>query len=127
MIFLPIIVAALAVDQPLPQSAPTQAAPAVAQSEDGFKVGVDTLATVIAKLGNPNSTNAASDGTVVISYMTVNTRIKGASFIPIVGLFAGGATGKSRGKSFTFGADGLLKAYSSNNFQTDCKVFAGCR
>lgn len=106
-------------------SSPPVAAPRI--SDDGFKEGADTIATVTAKLGRPNSNEANSDGTTTIRYARVRTSIKGASFIPIIGMFAGGATGKTTTKAFTFGSDGLLKSFSSGNFQTDCSTFGGCK
>jgi len=110
-----------------PAGASTSQTMPVPKSEDGFTVGVDTIATITAKLGTPNSTESASDGTTTIRYMAIRTKVKGASFIPIVGLFAGGAKGKSSTKTFTFDAAGVLKSYGSSKFETECKAFGGCR
>lgn len=107
--------------------APVPAPTSVAASEDGFQTGVDTIKTVVTKLGRPNSTETNSDGTVTVRYLRVRTHVKGASFVPVIGLFAGGAKGKTTTKSFTFGADGLLKSYSSGDFQTECSTLGGCK
>ena len=105
---------------------PTATAPTPATSDDGFQIGEATAAVVIAKLGRPNATQASSDGTTTIIYFSVRTHVKGASFVPIIGLFAGGATGKTDVKSFTFGADGLLKSFYSSNSTTTCGTMSGC-
>ncbi len=98
-------------------------------TEDGFRFGIDTLANVTAKLGKPNNKQLAADGTTTIAYISVHTRIKGASFIPVVGLFAGGAKARTASKTFVFGADGFLKSYSSGDSQVNCGASpfgAGC-
>jgi len=117
----------LAQSSPAETAVPAPPAATVSKSEDGFQTGVDTINTVVAKLGRPNSTENNSDGTVTIRYARVRTHIKGASFVPIVGLFAGGATGTTTTKSFTFGSDGLLKSYASGDYRADCSTFGGCK
>jgi len=71
-------------------------------------------------------TEANSDGTVTVRYSSVKTRVKGTTFIPIVGMFVGGAKGTSSVRSFTFGGDGRLKSFATGDFQTKCSVFGGC-
>jgi hypothetical protein len=91
-------------------------------SQDGFQVGVDTFATVTAKLGKPNSTSMISDGTKIIVYVSNHAHVKATTFIPVVGLFAGGAKGAMSIKSFTFGPDGLLKNFTSNDSNVNCNT-----
>ena len=123
MLFALLAAAALVADQnPAP---PAVSQPPVAAMAE-FEVGKATASDVIKKLGNPNSTEMNSDGTVTIRYMSVHTSVKGASFIPIVGLFAGGAKGKTSTKSFTVGSDGLLKNYASGNTQVECGMVGNC-
>jgi len=110
--------------QPVPVAV---AAPVV--TDDGFRFGVDTLASVTAKLGKPNTRQLGADGVTTIAYISVHAHIKGASFIPIVGIFAGGAKARTATKTFVFGPDGLLKSYSSGDSQMDCGASpfgAGC-
>jgi hypothetical protein len=129
-ILLMIAAAAIAVDQSAPNPAPTvpaQEAPAL--SPDGFQSGVDTLATVSAKLGKPNSVTTMADGSTIAAYISSKTRVKGATFIPVVGLFAGGAKGSMSIKTFTFGKDGKLRTFTSSDTNTNCSssiVGAGC-
>jgi hypothetical protein len=130
MTILLLLAAAVAVDQP----APTPAQPEAAQaspvlSQDGFQAGVDTLATVSAKLGKPNSVTAMSDGSVIAAYFLSKTRVKGTTFIPVVGLFAGGAKGSMSIKTFTFGKDGKLASFTSTDTNANCSTSvtgAGC-
>src|ERR1700722_8009474 len=74
-----------------------------------FKVGTATYADVTARLGRPSSFSVLSNGVRIAAYVGVKTRVKAASFIPIVGLFAGGATSDASVVTFTFGPDGLLQ------------------
>jgi len=95
-----------------------------------FKVGVSTYADVIAKLGKPSSVSIVSNGTRIVAYVGVKTHVKAATFVPIVGLFAGGATGDTSVASFTFGPDGLLQASSATDSAVDCSggiLSAGCQ
>jgi hypothetical protein len=91
-----------------------------------FKVGVTTLADVEGKLGKPQSVSTLSDGTSVIVYMAMKSHAKAAIFIPVVGLFAGGATAHSSMVSFTFGPDGKLTSTSSNETNANCSALGKC-
>lgn len=120
-----LILAALALIAADP-AAPAATPAATSVSPDGFKIGVDTAETIKAKLGKPNMVEANSDGTTTIRYVSVHTKIKGSTFIPVVGLFAGGAKGKSTTRSFTFNADGTLKNFASGDFETNCGMMGNC-
>ncbi|WP_188446143.1 hypothetical protein [Sphingomonas psychrolutea] len=87
-----------------------------------YRVGVSRLSDVIAKLGKPNTVTTISDGSTVAAFVSMRTRVKGASFVPIVGMFAGGAKSKVSVKVFTFGSDGLLKSFSATDSANDCNV-----
>lgn len=87
-----------------------------------FKVGTATVQDVEGRLGKPQGTATNSDGTATITYVSAKSHVKGASFIPLVGLFAGGATASTSATVFTFGPDGLLKATSTNTSNVDCGV-----
>lgn len=78
-----------------------------------FQKGVTTESQVIAQLGQPNGTQRASDGTITDTYMYVHATPDAVDFIPVVGLLAGGATGKSNTVIFIFTPDRVLKDYSS--------------
>src|SRR5579871_28453 len=84
-----------------------------------FQKGVTTLADVEKALGPPQLTNKQSDGTESIAYIYSHTQAKARSFIPVVGLFAGGATGQSNMVKFNFDQKGKLTGYDASNFNTD--------
>lgn len=86
---------------------PLQIKPSVAS----FQKGITTEADVVAIFGKPMSVMSGMDGGRVIAYATVDNNIRGASFIPIVGLFAGGVDMKISSATFTFGQDGMLTDY----------------
>lgn len=78
-----------------------------------FEKGVTTPSDVILVLGKPNTTVSGSDGTKVMSYVYMKTSVKGATFVPVVGLFAGGAASNISSTTFSFDASGLLVSYQS--------------
>jgi hypothetical protein len=95
-----------------------------------FKVGVTTYSDVAARLGKPSSVSVMSNGTRIVAYVGFKSHVKAATFIPIVGLFAGGATGDTSVATFAFGPDGVLQSSSATNAQVDCSVgiiSAGCQ
>lgn len=87
-----------------------------------FKKGVTTEAEVVAKLGKPTGTSITSSGTKIDVYSYVHAAANAASYIPIVGLAAGGATGESTVVMFTFDANGVLKEYTATQSNSDVKT-----
>ena len=53
--------------------------------------GVTTEAQILQVLGKPISVGQNSSGMKTLTYMHVASQAKAASYVPIVGLFAGGA------------------------------------
>lgn len=82
-----------------------------------FKEGVSTEVDIISKLGKPTTTTIVS-GKKILSYTGSQYQTKAASFIPIVGLFAGGSDIEVSIASYEFGEDGVLKriSYSSSGY-----------
>jgi len=92
-----------------------------------IQVNVSTKEDVRRILGQPNSTSRqpgslvmipgqpASPGTVVESwnYTHIDVEVDGATFIPIVGLFAGGATSSVSSFTVTFDDKGVVRHISS--------------
>lgn len=87
-----------------------------------FQKGVTTQADVERQLGAPQSNTLESDGTRSIAYVYTRAQAKGATFIPIVGLFAGGATGNTNVVTFKFGTDGKLLEYSATSSNADVRT-----
>lgn len=84
-----------------------------------FQVGNTTEAEVISAFGPPNSASVLSDGSRIDVYVHMSAHANAASYVPVVGLFAGGAKGDSETAVFTFGPNGILKATSSSAAHTD--------
>jgi hypothetical protein len=87
-----------------------------------FKVGVATPDDVISKLGKPMSMTTMSNGYESVAYTSIHARPKMTSFIPVVGLFAGGATGETSVVVFVFGPDHLLMNATTNSTNVDCST-----
>lgn len=89
------------------------------QDVSQFQKGVTTEQEVVAKLGKPNGSSATSTGTKIDVYSYVHSAANAASYIPIVGLAAGGATGTATTATFTFNNRGVLTDYSTSESSTD--------
>jgi hypothetical protein len=79
-----------------------------------FVVGRTTEPEVIAALGQPNSSTFMG-GFHSISYVYVHIQTRAATFIPVVGMFAGGADSTTQSATFTFDANGLLSSGGHSN------------
>lgn len=79
-----------------------------------FQKGVTTESEVVKALGPPQSTVTESSGDRMDVYTGVHAQAKAASFIPVVGLFAGGANTQASYVAFTFDRSGVLKDYTSS-------------
>ena len=84
-----------------------------------FERGKTTLAEVVARLGPPNSTTMLGNGQTIIVYVYVSSSANAASFVPVVGLLAGGATGTSNTATFTFDNRGVLVSSGSSQSMTE--------
>jgi len=82
-----------------------------------FVKGQTTRAQVIQALGNPTSQTKMSDGTRIISYSYARARTRPTTFIPIVGLFAGGTD--THGSSVTLSFDANDKLIDITSMEND--------
>lgn len=85
-----------------------------------FTVGTSTVGDVESVYGQPTTESALSTGERVLVYATTHARVKATTFIPVVGLFAGGAKVSAQSISFVFDKDGKLKSYSGQATNVDC-------
>lgn len=58
---------------------------------DDIVKGVTTEGEVVAAIGKPVSISRTSEGEKIFTYLHTKTVVRGSTFIPIVGAFAGGA------------------------------------
>jgi hypothetical protein len=65
-------------------------------------------------LGAPTERSLAADGTTKISYIYAESQIRPATFIPFVGLFAGGSDTRTNTVVFEFDQSGVLTNYNSS-------------
>ena len=89
------------------------------QQAQQFQKGVTTEPQVVAKLGQPTSTSLNGDGTRVDIYAFTRATPNAVDFVPVVGLLAGGAHGKTTTVAFTFDQKGVLKSYASTASDVD--------
>ncbi|MDE2466158.1 MAG: outer membrane protein assembly factor BamE [Alphaproteobacteria bacterium] len=89
------------------------------QQAQQFKKGITTESQVIAKLGSPTTTTIKDDGTRVDTYVFTHATPNAVDFVPVVGLLAGGAHGKSTQVAFTFNKSGVLQSYASTTSNVD--------
>jgi outer membrane protein assembly factor BamE (lipoprotein component of BamABCDE complex) len=83
-----------------------------------FEQGKTTLAEVVTKLGPPNSTTTLGNGQTILVYVHISSSANAATFVPVVGLLAGGATGTSNSATFTFDNKGILMSSGSSESKT---------
>jgi outer membrane protein assembly factor BamE (lipoprotein component of BamABCDE complex) len=88
-----------------------------------FHEGVTTEQQVEQALGAPQTSTRLPDGRQQISYIGTAAHAKAATFIPVVGLFAGGAKGSTDVVTFTFSTDGKLASYSTSRSNVDVNSF----
>ncbi len=86
-----------------------------------IKKGQTTEADLVQMFGPPNQRTVSSEGNTILMWMYHETRVKGASFIPIVGLFAGGADTKQQSLVVTLGPDGKVTQFQSSGGSSDSR------
>jgi hypothetical protein len=84
-----------------------------------FTPGKTTEGDVIAVLGPPNHSTKNADGSSMIVYFHTATAVNAATFIPVVGVLAGGASTTNDSVTFSFDKAGLLTGHSSSNGSQD--------
>jgi hypothetical protein len=87
-----------------------------------FQKGVTTERDVTRALGQPQAISTSTSGYRVIVYSGVRASPTAASFIPIVGIFAGGANAQASSVVFTFGPDGKMTAMTSSQVTTETRM-----
>jgi outer membrane protein assembly factor BamE (lipoprotein component of BamABCDE complex) len=83
-----------------------------------LKKGETTTNQAAAAFGEPTSTTKMSDGRQIMSYSFAYAQARPATFIPIVGIFAGGSDVRSSVVMLTFNKDGVLQDYTSTQSVT---------
>jgi len=79
-----------------------------------FVKGKTTYTEVIQQLGKPTQSTMNSDGSRMVVYTYVQSQMRAANFIPIVGAFTGGADTENTSVTLNFDKDSLLTNYSAS-------------
>jgi hypothetical protein len=87
-----------------------------------FQKGVTTEPDVIKALGPPQSTTTSTTGIRTIVYYGLRASPKAATFIPVVGLFAGGAKAQTNSVVFMFGPDGKMTEMTSQQTNAESRM-----
>ena len=74
-----------------------------------FKIGKSTLQDVVTALGNPESRTTDGSGKITLVYMYSNSQATAGTFIPVVGMFAGGAETEMASHTYVFNKNGVLE------------------
>ncbi len=77
-----------------------------------IKKGETTEPDLVKMFGSPNQRGINSDGLVTMTWIYSEATAKGATFIPIVGAFAGGADVKTKSLLVYLDTDGKVASYS---------------
>jgi len=84
-----------------------------------IKTGETTEQEVRANLGSPMAASIMQDGSKMIIYSFARTELKASTFIPIVGLFAGGANTETETLQVWFDSNGVVTSHSFNQGNID--------
>lgn len=86
-----------------------------------FKEGVTTEGEILSKLGQPTGMSMHG-GMKFLTYSGMQMQMKGASFIPIVGAFAGGSDYKMSMAIYQIGANGVLEKITYNTLGSGSRM-----
>lgn len=81
---------------------------------NNLEKGVTTESQVYSIFGNPMSATTDSNGRRILVYSHTDIDVDGATYIPIIGLMAGGATSKSKTLVVTI-QSGLVTDWTVSN------------
>ena len=84
-----------------------------------FQPGVTTISEAEAKLGQPNQVTHDSDGKTIVVYMYIKSHASGASYIPIVGIFAGKSIADNVSTTLVFDKSGRFVKSTTGEGHTE--------
>lgn len=82
-----------------------------------IEYGKTTKAEIKAILGEPKAIRYGADGKEVWAYVYAQSQVKPATFVPVVGWFAGGLDGTGRKLIFVFDDKGVVQKEGSGEAQ----------
>jgi outer membrane protein assembly factor BamE (lipoprotein component of BamABCDE complex) len=78
---------------------------------DQIKKGESTAEEVRALIGSPDQMTRNASGQTIWEYHYAHSSVKGQTYIPYYGMFAGGARVQTQLVKITFGPDGKVEDY----------------
>jgi outer membrane protein assembly factor BamE (lipoprotein component of BamABCDE complex) len=72
--------------------------------------------------GAPNGKSFAENGDEIWTYTYSKTQVNAATYVPVVGLFAGGAQSDSSVLTVTFDRSGVVKSYGTQNAHAASRI-----
>jgi hypothetical protein len=105
---------------------PAAAKPITDDQVAGLRICATTVADVLARFGRPTTLEKSADGGEVLTYSMTHARTKAVSFVPVVGMFAGGSVSESTRHRFEFEPDGKLTSASATTTEIECRTIGGC-
>jgi outer membrane protein assembly factor BamE (lipoprotein component of BamABCDE complex) len=84
--------------------------------------GVSREADIQMLFGAPNGKSFAENGDEIWTYVYSNTQVNAATYVPVVGLFAGGARSDTSVLKVTFDKNGVVKAYGTENAHAASRI-----
>lgn len=91
-------------------------------SVDQIHKGTTTKAEVIALLGAPISDTLLPDGREMMVWSYSHAQVKAATFVPVVGLFAGGSDMKMTTFQVILNKDQIVENYLFSNGAIDARM-----
>ena len=83
--------------------------------------GTTTATQIKAMYGEPTSVNLSDGGNEIWKYEYSHATVKGATFIPIVGIFAGGTDVNKNEVLFIFDNNKVMQNYTVHASQTEVR------
>ena len=90
-----------------------------------FTPGVTTIDQAETALGKPNQVTRNEDGSTTVQYIYIKSHANGASYVPIVGLFAGKGISDSVTTTLEFDKNGKFEKYSTSQGHTEAGMMGG--
>ncbi len=77
--------------------------------------GVSTKDSIRSAFGDPEGVSYEANGDEIWTYSYSRSSVTPATYVPVVGMFAGGATVKSSALVVTFDSRGVVKEYATDS------------
>ncbi|WP_158923487.1 outer membrane protein assembly factor BamE [Acidisphaera sp. S103] len=84
--------------------------------------GVSREADIQMLFGAPNGKSFTENGDEVWTYSYSKTQVNAATYVPVVGMFAGGAQSDTSVLTVTFDRNGVVKAYGTENAHAASRI-----